>query len=92
MREKEDTGRLYFLFEHAAELDANGIELAGRAGVPAVVSISVGHYPGQDHMRPPTPNIVRLRDSAWRTFRSTLSTIGGSAERSGLAFALKASS
>src|SRR5262249_39529524 len=51
MRDKEDPGRLYFLFEPAAQLDANAIELARRAGVSAVVSINVGHYPGRDHMK-----------------------------------------
>ena len=62
MRAKEDTGRLYFLFEHAAQLDANAIELARKAGVPAVVSINVFHYPGQDHMKAAHADIVRLRD------------------------------
>jgi len=62
MRAKEDTGRLYFLFEHAAQLDANAIELARRAGVPAVVSINVGHYPGRDHLKAAHADIARLRD------------------------------
>jgi glycerophosphoryl diester phosphodiesterase len=62
MRAKEDTRRLYFLFEHAAQLERNAIELARSAGVPAVVSINVGHYPGQDHMKVAHADIVRLRD------------------------------
>lgn len=58
----ESVSSLYFLFEHAGTLDAKGIALASRAGVPAVVSINIFHYPGQDHMKAAHADIVRLKN------------------------------
>ena len=43
-------------------LGADAIELARKACVPAVVSINVGHYSGQDHMKAAHADIVRLRN------------------------------
>jgi hypothetical protein len=50
------------LLRQAAPLYTNGIELGRKAGFPAVVSINVEHYPGQDHMKAAHADIVRLRD------------------------------
>ena len=40
----EDVSKLYFLFEHGRTLDAEGVALARKLGVPAVVSINIFHY------------------------------------------------
>jgi glycerophosphoryl diester phosphodiesterase len=57
----EEVSKLYFLFEHGTTLDAAGIDLARRAGVPVVVSINEFHYAGRDHMKAAHDDIVRLR-------------------------------
>lgn len=57
----EDTGRLYFLFEHGTTLDEAGLQFAARHHVPAVVSINDFHYAGRDHMKAAHADIVRLR-------------------------------
>ncbi|HWC00100.1 MAG TPA: glycerophosphodiester phosphodiesterase family protein [Bryobacteraceae bacterium] len=57
----EDLSRTYFLFEHGTTLDQKGIALAGRAGIPAVVSINDFHYAGRDHMQGAHSDIERLR-------------------------------
>ncbi len=51
----------YFLFEHGRTLDAEGLALAARAGVPAVVSINIFHYAGLDHMVAAKADVERLR-------------------------------
>ena len=56
----EDTSRLYFLFEHGTSLDAKGVALARRAGVPAVVSINADHYRGRDDMQAAHADIERM--------------------------------
>ncbi len=56
----EPVSQLYFLFEHGATLDRDGIDLARRLGVPAVVSINEFHYAGQDSMEAAHADIVRL--------------------------------
>jgi len=40
----EDVSKRYFLFEHGRTLDAEGVNLARKLGVPAVVSINIFHY------------------------------------------------
>ena len=57
----EDVASRYFLFEHGDTLDANGIELGKRLGVPAVVSINEFHYRGRDHIKAAQADIERLR-------------------------------
>ncbi|HMD70927.1 MAG TPA: glycerophosphodiester phosphodiesterase family protein [Bryobacteraceae bacterium] len=56
----EPVSGTYFLFEHGTSLAAEGIELARRCGVPAVVSINEFHYAGLDHMKAAHADIVRL--------------------------------
>ncbi len=46
----EDLSHDYFLFEHGRTLDAEGLALAKKAGIPAVVSINAEHYAGTNHM------------------------------------------
>lgn len=57
----EDVSRHYFLFEHADTMDAQSIEMAGKLGIPAVVSINVFHYRGKDHMQAAHADIDRLK-------------------------------
>ena len=57
----EETARLYFLFEHGTTLDAEGMALARRAGIPPVVSINEFHYAGKDHMQAAHADVERLR-------------------------------
>ena len=57
----EDVASRYFLFEHGDTLDAKGIELGKRLGVPAVVSINEYHYLGRDHIKAAHADIARLR-------------------------------
>lgn len=57
----ENVPRIYFLFEHGTTLDAAGIELAKRLGVPAVVSINEFHYRGRDHWQAAHADIDRLK-------------------------------
>ena len=57
----EDTARLYFLFEHGRSLDAEGIALARKAGVPVVASVNTFHYIGRDHMLAAAADIRRLK-------------------------------
>ena len=65
----EDSARLYFLFEHGTTLDGEGLALAKRAGVPAVVSINDFHYAGQDHMKAAHADIERLRRAGLTYFQ-----------------------
>jgi hypothetical protein len=61
LRAGEDTARLYFLFEHGRTLEEGGLQLARRAGVPAVASINDFHYAGMDHLKAAHADILRLR-------------------------------
>jgi len=60
MAKGEETGKLCFLFEHGRTLEAEGIGLAGRAGVPAVVSINTFHYLDTNHMKAARADIERM--------------------------------
>lgn len=65
---KEETARLYFLFEHGTTLDEKGMALAERAGIPAVVSINDFHYSG-DHMKQAHADIERLHRAGLTYFQ-----------------------
>ena len=58
---REAVSRLYFLFEHGRTLDKDGLDLAARAGVPAVVSINVFHYADMDHWKGAEADVRRLK-------------------------------
>ena len=57
----EDVSKLYFLFEHGRTLDAEGVALARKLGVPAVVSINIFHYDDTaDHVKGARADTERL--------------------------------
>jgi glycerophosphoryl diester phosphodiesterase len=58
---REPASELYFLFEHGRTLDKDGLDLAARANVPAVVSINVFHYADTDHWKGAEADIRRLQ-------------------------------
>lgn len=58
----EEVAPYYFLFEHGTTLDAAGIDLARRAGIPAVVSINEDHYAGKAHMMAAHTDVERMKD------------------------------
>ncbi|MBS1824350.1 MAG: hypothetical protein JST93_03430 [Acidobacteria bacterium] len=57
----ENVSRDYFLFEHGDTMDARSIAMAKRLGIPAVVSINIFHYRGQDHRKAAQADIERLK-------------------------------
>ena len=57
----EPVSKLYFLFEHGRTLDKDGLDLAARAGVPAVVSINIFHYADMDHWKGAEADVRRLQ-------------------------------
>lgn len=61
LRRGEPVSQLYFLFFHGRAFTAGDIELARRAGVEAVPSINIFHYPEGDHMEQARRDIERLR-------------------------------
>ena len=67
----EETAQLYFLFEHGTTLDENGLALAKRAGIPAVVSINDFHYTDikRDPMKGAHDDIERLRRAGLTYFQ-----------------------
>jgi glycerophosphoryl diester phosphodiesterase len=58
---REAVSRLYYLFEHGRTLDKEGLDLAARTGVPAVVSINTFHYADMDHWKGAEADTRRLR-------------------------------
>lgn len=57
----EDVAKRYFLFAHAAEIDADVVALCRRAGVTVVPSINTFHYPASRHMERAAADIARLK-------------------------------
>ncbi len=57
----EKTSSLYFLFEHGTSLNQEGLAIAARAAVPAVVSINIFHYGLGDHMKLAKADVEWLR-------------------------------
>lgn len=57
----EDVARLYFLFEHGRELDAETVRYAQNLGVPVVPSINSFHYADlPDHMAAAETDVRRM--------------------------------
>ncbi len=58
----EDVGSRYFLFAHAAPIDADTVEYCREHGVTVVPSINTFHYPAKEHMQRAAEDIQRLKD------------------------------
>lgn len=57
----EDVARLYFLFEHGRDLDAEAVEYAQSLDVPVVPSINIFHYEDlPDHMAAAEADVRRM--------------------------------
>jgi glycerophosphoryl diester phosphodiesterase len=57
----EDVARRYFLFAHAAGIDADALDLCRRHGVTVVPSINTFHYPADRHLELAAADIARLK-------------------------------
>jgi hypothetical protein len=57
----EDVAKRYFLFAHAAAVDAEVVELCRRHGMLVVPSINTFHYPPDRHLELAAADIARLK-------------------------------
>ncbi len=69
MEKGEDVAKLYFLFEHGADLDAETVKLARRQGVVVVPSVNIFHYPPEKHHKLAESDIRRLRKLGVKYFQ-----------------------
>ena len=66
----EDVARLYFLFEHGRDLDAETVRYAQALGVPVVPSINIFHYEDlADHMATAEMDVKRMLELGVEEFQ-----------------------
>ena len=66
----ENVARLYFLFEHGRDLDAQTVRYAQNVGVPVVPSINIFHYADlPDHMATAETDVRRMLQLGVKEFQ-----------------------
>jgi glycerophosphoryl diester phosphodiesterase len=65
----EDAAKLYFLFEHGRDLDAETVRYAQKLGVAVVPSINIFHYADTDHMKAAEADVRRMYDLSVEYFQ-----------------------